>query len=1167
MFSARKRVLATILLAPLTGAGLVLAPFTATAETLEQPSAEVAQSEVTVVINEVVSKGGDPGDWVEFYNYGTEDVDLSGYVLKDDDDSHSYVFPENTVIPAGGYLVIDEKTADNPGFDFGLGGKDQVRLFAPDGTTLVDSVSWDTHANGSYSRNADGDVVETANPTKGAANDFGSEDPAPGNDRSVVINEVVYDDIEGYEDSIELYNTSETEVDLTGYSVHDDKDRPGEGDLTGSLAPGEFLVLTKDKDFSFGLGKGDSVSLRDASGAEIDRLDYEATSPIANFSRCPDGTGEFQHGTKTTLGAPNNCEPVAEIPTPGELVLNEIDSSPADWLEFLNPGDEEIDISGVEIRDNSDDHRFRFPQDTTLGAGEYLIVDSKTTGEVYNDTADIWEEGTFEAAIGIGSGDSIRVYDAETGELTTEYSWSNHPAIDGDEQAATWARCPNATGPFGLGYATPGEANKCAQPAVVINEIESNGDATDWVEVSNVSESEVNISGWTLMDNDPIGHANDTTPLPEGTTLAPGELFVFDQGEHFDFGLGSDDTATIRDAAGNTVDEHSWTQHAEGVLARCDGELIDVPVSTKGQPNACGNPVVLNEVESSDADGGEDWIELYNPTAEKLDVSGLGVMDDKERDYTIAEGTIIEPESYLVIDNLDFGLGGDDEVRIFDGERLIQSTSWSSHAEQTWGRCPDATGEFANTQKPTPGAVNQCHGIPNVIEWPGDPNPRVIDEEPMFLTDSSGLDFADGHLWAVDNGTGIFWKLVAHQDGSVEYAEGWENGKRARFIQDADNPEAAGPDAEGITVDGDGMVYIASERDNSDKGTNYNTILQVDPNEPGPDVVASAQWDLTDLLPSVNANLGIEAVEWISNDAVKDKIVDLSQAEDGSVLYDPANHPNAIANGLFFTALENDGKLYAFVLEPEGKTTLVTVIDPQIGGAMGLHYDVDTDTLWVAADDGYQGTHAKVTFNGTDTPEVVHVQRPAGMENLNNEGFAISTMDYCVDGERPVWWFADGFESGSLRAGTLKCGAPDDEPTEEPTDEPTENPTGGPTDEPTEEPTEEPTDEPTENPTGGPTDDPTEEPTDEPTENPTGGPTDDPTEEPTDETTESDQPGQKQPEGDDSVPAAGQDGEDGSSQDGLAATGAVGIPLGVVGIVLLLLGAFMAIRQNRRMLN
>ena len=105
----------------------------------------------------------------------------------------------------------------------------------------------------------------------------------------------------------------------------------------------------------------------------------------------------------------------------------------------------------------------------------------------------------------------------------------------------------------------------------------------------------------------------------------------------------------------------------------------------------------------------------------------------------------------------------------------------------------------------------------------------MLDSAPTFLEDSSGLDVqetADGSfLWAVDNGDGRIWKLEAHADGSFSQIPGWESGKRVRFQKDASDPGAAGPDTEGITVDGDGAVYVASERDNSAKGVNQNLSL------------------------------------------------------------------------------------------------------------------------------------------------------------------------------------------------------------------------------------------------------------------------------------------------------------------------------------------------------
>lgn len=839
---------------------------------------------------------------------------------------------------------------------------------------------------------------------------------APGT-AGLVLNEIVYDDaVTGLADQVELYNAGTETIALDGWYISDEKrDTFGYAPEGTSLAPGEFLVLVKDVDFAFGLGKGDEVVLFDPAGAEVDAYAYENTAPLSDWSRCPDGTGEWAPATAATPGAPNDC---SVTPVDGAIVINEVDSQPADWVEFHNPGDDALDISGYEIRDNSDDHRWRFLPGTTIAAGAFLVVEEGTIGLVDG------VETAFRDPIGIGSADRIRLFDAGGTMIDDTLPWNGHAAIDGDFAAATLARCPDGEGAFLLAHPTPGATNSCVIPDVVINEIESNGDTTDWVEVVNTGTTPVDLSGWSVMDSDPNGHAAETMPLPAGTSLAPGAFFVFDQPADFVFGLGNGDTVTIRDASGNTVDEHVYPAHAEGVWARCadgTGEFVDLTVSTKGLRNACGNPVRINEVES---DGGspDDWIELVNPTTAALDVSGVVVKDDDDAHaYEIPAGTTIAAGGYLVIerDALGFGLGDGDAVRLFDGELLIDETTWGEgHAATTWGRCPDATGVFAVTAEPTKGAANICAGEVTVSPWPGSADVRVLDGIPTFLEDSSGLDVqetADGaFLWAVDNGEGRIWKLEAHADGSVEKASGWDEGKRVRFQKDAADPGAAGPDTEGITVDGAGSVYVASERDNSAKGVNQNVVLKVDPDAAAGDLVAAQEWDLTALLPAVGANLGMEAVQWVPDTALAGKLFD----DNTGAAYDPADYAGH-GDGLFFVAVEDNGHVYGFALGADGTAALVSEIAPGLAGVMALDYDSLRNTLWAVCDDGCQGRSAEITLNGTAEPDIAHYARPAGMPDINNEGFATAPASLSVDGQRPVWWFADGFASEALRTGTL----------------------------------------------------------------------------------------------------------------------------------------------------
>lgn len=126
---------------------------------------------------------------------------------------------------------------------------------------------------------------------------------------SLVLNEIVYDDAAtGLADQVEIYNAGAETVDLTGWTIADEKrDSFGTAPQGTSLAPGEFLVLVKDVDFAFGLGKGDEVVLFDPSGTEVDSYAYENTAPLSVWARCPDGTGAWAPATAATPGTPTTA--------------------------------------------------------------------------------------------------------------------------------------------------------------------------------------------------------------------------------------------------------------------------------------------------------------------------------------------------------------------------------------------------------------------------------------------------------------------------------------------------------------------------------------------------------------------------------------------------------------------------------------------------------------------------------------------------------------------------------------------------------------------------------------------------------------------------------------------------------------------------------------------
>ncbi len=108
-----------------------------------------------IVINEFnynSDKDFKTGDWIELYNNGAEDIDLSGWELKDSKQFSSFKIPNQTILGVGEYLVLTKSLAEFQAyypnvnaignFDFGLGSENSIRLFDNIGT-LIDIVNYD----------------------------------------------------------------------------------------------------------------------------------------------------------------------------------------------------------------------------------------------------------------------------------------------------------------------------------------------------------------------------------------------------------------------------------------------------------------------------------------------------------------------------------------------------------------------------------------------------------------------------------------------------------------------------------------------------------------------------------------------------------------------------------------------------------------------------------------------------------------------------------------------------------------------------------------------------------------------------------------------------------------------------------------------------------------
>ncbi len=154
-----------------------------------------------VVINElmasndaaVADQDGEFDDWIELYNKGNVDIDLTGYFLSDKADNlDKYDFPEGTTIPAQGYLVI---WADEDGSQEGLHANfklsasgEAVFLVNPD-TVVIDEITFGEQTTDlSLARRPNGTgEFSIGEPTFNANNDGGTTGLHPVNFESAKL--------------------------------------------------------------------------------------------------------------------------------------------------------------------------------------------------------------------------------------------------------------------------------------------------------------------------------------------------------------------------------------------------------------------------------------------------------------------------------------------------------------------------------------------------------------------------------------------------------------------------------------------------------------------------------------------------------------------------------------------------------------------------------------------------------------------------------------------------------------------------------------------------------------------------------------------------------------------------------------------------------------------
>ncbi|MEM5514344.1 CotH kinase family protein [Pseudoalteromonas sp. AS84] len=379
------------------------------------------------------------------------------------------------------------------------------------------------------------------------------------------------------------------------------------------------------------------------------------------------------------------------------LVINEIVASPSDttydWIELYATED----IADLSVFSLVDDNADREPQAlpaVALSQGEFIVIQAI-------DETDTPPDNGYYVTFKLGSDDAVTLY--EDGTAISVLDWEEGEAAEG----FSYGLYTDGTGTAQTLTPTEGAANQTADTSSLvttliaedaplrINEVvakDSSG-GEDWIELYVTSSSDVYLADYTLSDDN-----NEQFALPD-ITLSPGEFYRIyastdDLGDlpSVAFKLGSSDTVSLYSNnviieqlswnKGQALSGYSYGRYPDG----SDATAVLTPTELSSNSQATHGPLVINEVVASAADDGNDWFELYNNSANTINLANYQVIDESDDidpvtlpdidlyagQYITIYATEEDPGTYYV----PFKLGKKDELSLILNDEVIDHIDW-----------------------------------------------------------------------------------------------------------------------------------------------------------------------------------------------------------------------------------------------------------------------------------------------------------------------------------------------------------------------------------------------------------------------------------------------------------------------------------------------------------
>jgi regulation of enolase protein 1 (concanavalin A-like superfamily) len=336
-------------------------------------------------------------EFVEIYNSNPWWEDIGGYQIAG---SIQYRFPEGTILPGGGYLVVAAVPEDlrtfygiknvNGPYTGSLKKTGRLELINDVGGTVLtlsyaNTLPWPVAADGT------GHSLVLARPTYGEADPRawalsdrtggspgGTDAFHPDPLRNLVINKFLANPGTGQSAHVEIYNHSTTALNLSGCSLSDDPniDRFRFPTNTTLTAGGHTSLTATSLGFAPNPAGG-FLFLKNSAGTRVlDAVSYEAQATGVAYGRWPDGAPDFYPLSTNNPGQANANMLL------GDVVINEImyDTVSGDtddqFVELYNKGTRTVDLTGWQFTSGM---AFTFPDGATLAPGAYLVIAASKT--------------------------------------------------------------------------------------------------------------------------------------------------------------------------------------------------------------------------------------------------------------------------------------------------------------------------------------------------------------------------------------------------------------------------------------------------------------------------------------------------------------------------------------------------------------------------------------------------------------------------------------------------------------------------------------------------------------------------------------------------------------------------------------------------------------------